>query len=86
MGTPYRYRVHRPISPFLDGIASIFDFTGSLRRHKASQHPPDVADCLALHSDMVAVGEDFRAVIGNWEQFYAVEGDSERNGTEATIG
>ena len=50
--------------PVLDGLARIFDFTGSLNV-PAKSLPPDVADRYALWSDWKAVGDDLRAVMGN---------------------
>ena len=56
-----RRRKRRPI---LNGLARIFDFTGSLQVPKKAL-PPHAADRYALWSDWKAVGDDLRAVIGN---------------------
>ena len=48
--------------PVWDGIARIFDFTGSLKAPRRSL-PPDVADRHALWMDWKTVGDDLRAVI-----------------------
>ena len=64
-----RRRTRRRRNPFLDGIAGIFDFTGSLRTtHTRSRIPPQTADRDALRSDWIAVGNDFRVVMGDWER------------------
>ena len=49
--------------PFWDGIARIFDFTGSLNPRKRLL-PPNVADRRALRRDWEAVGDDLMTVIG----------------------
>lgn len=56
----------RPLG-FLDGIARIFDFTGSLntRRYRGSGFEADAA---ALRSDWIAVGNDIRTAMGQFER------------------
>ena len=51
---------------FLDGVARIFDFTGSLntRRYRGSGFEADAA---ALRSDWIAVGNDIRTAMGRFE-------------------
>ncbi len=93
MGTPTKLRIRRRRhsirrrrNPFLDGIASIFDFTGSLRTHTVNRRtPPDVVDRQAMWSDCTAVGSDFRAIIGDWEHFHLPEEDSKRSESEISI-
>jgi hypothetical protein len=56
-------QVHKPArweSYFL-GIASIFDFGGSLRRRRPSLKFPSPND--SLHSDWQAIGDDMRRAI-----------------------
>lgn len=56
-------RLREAIEPFLRGMASILDFTGSLREMPDTD--PD-ADARALASDWRAVGDDLRrAMKGN---------------------
>ena len=50
--------------PVWDGIACIFDFTGSLKAPKRML-PPDVADRNALWMDWKTVGDDLRTVISD---------------------
>ncbi len=50
--------------PVLNGLARIFDFSGSLNV-PAKSLPPDVADQFALWADWKAVGDDLRAVVGD---------------------
>ena len=80
MRTRYKGRVRRPVSPFIDGIASIFDFTGSLRRHTRNSYRPRAADHDGLRSEWVAVGDAFRSVMGDWEHFEPIRGKSKRDG------
>jgi hypothetical protein len=42
---------------FLEGLARIFDFSGSLNQYNTSK-TPDQADARAIHADWHAVGED----------------------------
>ena len=49
--------------PFWDGIARIFDFTGSLNPPRRVL-PPNVADRRALRRDWEAVGNDLMTAIG----------------------
>ena len=51
---------------FIDGMARIFDFTGSLDqpRYTGNGFEDDVA---ALRSDWIAVGNDLRAAMGCYE-------------------
>lgn len=81
-----RHNIQRRRNPFLDGIASIFDFTGSLRTHRRSQLPPDVADQEALRSDWIAVGDAFRAVMGDWEDFEPTKDKTKHNGKKTHRG
>ena len=50
--------------PVLNGLARIFDFTGSLNLSKRTL-PAHVADRYALWSDWKAVGDDLRTSIGH---------------------
>ena len=52
--------------PVWDGIACIFDFTGSLKAPRRML-PPDVADRNALWMDWKTVGDDLRTVISDHE-------------------
>ena len=56
-----RRRSRRPV---LNGLARIFDFTGSLNVPRRSL-PPHVADRYALWSDWKAVGDDLRTAVGH---------------------
>ena len=81
-----RHRIRRRRNPFLDGLASIFDFTGSLRTtHTQSRIPTQTADRDALRSDWIAVGNDFRAVKGDWERFNPVEDKPKRDKAEKRL-
>ena len=48
---------------FLEGLARIFDFGGSLNQYNTSATPEE-ADKRALRSDWLAVGDDMRRAIG----------------------
>ena len=50
--------------PAWDGIARIFDFTGSLKAPRRIL-PPDAADRHALWMDWKTVGDDLRTVIAD---------------------
>ena len=50
--------------PYWDGIARIFDFTGSLDT-PSKVLPPDVADRHALWMDWKVIGDDLMSVIAN---------------------
>ena len=54
------------IADFINGMAHIFDFTGSMsrRRYKGSGFEADAA---ALRSDWIAVGNDIRKAMGRFE-------------------
>lgn len=75
-----RPSVRRRSNPFLDGIASIFDFTGSLRRHTRNSYRPEAANHNGLGSEWVAVGDAFRSVMGDWEHFEPIKDKSKRGG------
>lgn len=80
MRTRYKGRFHRPVNPFLDGIASIFDFTGSLRRHTRNSYRSGAVNHNGLRSEWVAVGDAFRSVMGDWEHFEPIKDKSKRGG------
>ncbi len=74
-----RYRRSRTqrLDPFIDGIARIFDFTGSLRTPYTRSHSnPRESDARAIQRDWEAVGNAFRAVLGNWEEFEPRESEA----------
>lgn len=60
------------LSDFIDGMARIFDFTGSLNRpcYTGSGFEDDLA---ALRSDWIAVGNDLRSAMGWYENEEADE-------------
>lgn len=47
---------------FLEGVARLFDFTGSLNVYQCSDSP-EQADFKAISSDWIVVGDDFRKAI-----------------------
>jgi hypothetical protein len=51
---------------FIDGMARIFDFTGSLDRPRYTGNGFE-DDIAALRSDWIAVGNDLRAAMGHFE-------------------
>ena len=60
-----KHAVGEAIHHFFLGMAHIFDFAGVL-------HPKSTttkSDAEALRSDWEAIGQDFRSVIGDWEDF-----------------
>ena len=59
------------LSDFIDGMARIFDFTGALNRRRRYTGSGFERDAAALRSDWIAVGNDIRAAMG---QFEAQEG------------
>ncbi len=75
-----RYRRSRTqrLDPFIDGIARIFDFTGSLRTpaRKSYSYNPRSRSGRILQRDWEAVGNAFRAVLGNWEEFEPRESEA----------
>ena len=75
-----RRRSSRPGNPFLDGIASIFDFTGSMRTYSRIPYRPRAANRDGLRSEWVAVGDVFRLVMGDWEHFEPLKDKSKRSG------
>lgn len=67
-----RVRIRRsPRRPILNGLARIFDFTGSLNV-PAKSLPPHVADRYALWSDWKAVGDDLRTAMGKSRHYSAL--------------
>jgi hypothetical protein len=67
--------------PAWDGIARIFDFTGSLNP-PARPLPPNIVDQHAIGMDWKAVGNDLVAAIGN----VVPERDSDRRqGSDAEV-
>ena len=66
--------------PAWDGIARIFDFTGSLNP-PARPLPPDVADRYAMGMDWKAVGGDLMTAIGK----LAPDKASERCGSDMEV-
>jgi hypothetical protein len=52
---------------FLEGVARIFDFSGSLNKYNVSRTPAE-ADRVALANDWKAVGEDMRSAMMQMEQ------------------
>ena len=54
------YLVARP--SFLEGIARIMDFGGTLNQYNISPTPAE-ADCTAIRADWEAVGRDLRKAI-----------------------
>ena len=52
---------------FLEGTARVFDFTNILQRYRYDA-TDDKADANALRSDWMAVGDDIRHVIGDYER------------------
>lgn len=53
---------------FLEGIARLLDFSGTLNEYNSSM-TPEQADALALRSDWSAVGQDM------WQAIEAFEND-----------
>lgn len=47
---------------FLEGVARLFDFSGSLNAYNCSESP-EQADFNAISSDWIVVGDDFRKAI-----------------------
>ena len=83
----YKIRVRkRPRRTFLDGLASIFDFTGSLHSRTTKRLPPETADQFAMWLDWKAVGDDFRAVIGDWETYHIADGSNTSDPPEVKSG
>lgn len=56
-----------PKRPFLSGIASLLDFTGSRRRYY-EQQILERSDVDAMRADWEAVGESLRWAIGEYEK------------------
>ena len=48
---------------FLEGVARLLDFGGTLNEYNRSDMPED-ADLVALRSDWEALGEDYRSALG----------------------
>jgi hypothetical protein len=51
---------------FLEGVARLFDFTGSLNVYQCSDSP-EQADFKAISSDWIVVGDDFRKAIKDFQ-------------------
>ena len=55
---------------FVSGMASVLDMAGTLTVYNEHETPEE-ADCAALFSDWLAVGEDIKNSIKKYEQEYA---------------
>ena len=54
---------------FLEGMARIFDFGGTLNEYNYDQYSTDAeADAAAIASDWDAVWQDWADAIGRWEE------------------
>lgn len=62
---------------FLEGVARIFDFGGTLNEYNGPFTGPD-ADAAAIWSDWATIGQDMRAAIGAFEA--ELEGDASKMG------
>lgn len=61
-GRRWTFRRRRGLHPFLYGVASIFDFTGSLRERLDSE-PPEVRTTRAIGAAWESVGDALRTVM-----------------------
>lgn len=62
---------------FLEGVARIFDFGGTLNEYNGLFTGPE-ADAEAIRSDWAAIGHDMRAAIGAFEA--ELEADTSKMG------
>jgi hypothetical protein len=62
---------------FLEGIARIFDFSGSLNQYNSGL-TPEQSDYLVIRSDWEAVGNDLRSAIGAFDKTLPPELQSRR--------
>jgi hypothetical protein len=61
--TKKKFKTHLFSRPsFIDGMARIFDFSGSLQKYNTEETPQE-ADYIALRNDWRMVGEDIRKSI-----------------------
>lgn len=60
------------VPTFIEGIARVFDFAGTITEYNKSQSPAQ-ADAIALTSDMMAVFSDMRTVAGQHGGMDAIE-------------
>jgi hypothetical protein len=64
----YRLTTYLYATPsFLEGVARLFDFTGSLNAYNCSDSP-NQADFKAISSDWMVVGGDLRKAIKNYQE------------------
>ena len=63
---------------FLEGMAHIFDFGGTLNAYNDRRFTGPDADAEAIRSDWAAIGQDMRAAIGAFEA--ELEADASKMG------
>lgn len=61
---------------FLEGLARLFDFRGTLNEYNTSSTTTD-ADVQALEMDMAVIGDDFRQALGLVQQEIDTSGKAE---------